>query len=108
MNAILIEDVTKSPTEWGVSITSSNPEPGDYFQCADKEHAVRLCELLEGSQRSKKSSSEDLKTFEETVKPVMKWLAENRHPHTKIILESNCAELLEGVESVVTNEFLVD
>lgn len=47
---ILIEDVSKSPTEWGVSITSSNPEPADYFQCADKDHALRLCALLEGRQ----------------------------------------------------------
>ena len=48
------------------------------------------------------------KTFEEVVKEVMKWLAENHHPHTTIIITSTSAELVEGVECVNTNEFLVD
>jgi hypothetical protein len=46
--------------------------------------------------------------FEEIVRPVMKWLAENQHPHTKIIIEANIAELVEGNIAVQTNEFLVD
>ena len=47
-------------------------------------------------------------TFEEAVKPLMKWLCENTHPHTKAIVTGNLAELVEGVENVHTNEFIVD
>ena len=48
------------------------------------------------------------KTFEEVIKDVMKWLAENHHPHTTIIITSTNAELVEGIESVVTDEFIKD
>lgn len=47
-------------------------------------------------------------TFENAVKPLMKWLSENCHPHTKAIVESNLSELVEGVKSFNTDEFLVD
>ena len=47
-------------------------------------------------------------TFEQAVKPLMKWLCENTHPHTTAIVTGNLAELVEGVESVITNEFIVD
>jgi len=46
--------------------------------------------------------------FEEVVRPVMKWMAENLHPHTKIIIEANTAELVEGDISFNTNEYIVD
>ena len=47
-------------------------------------------------------------TFEQVVKPLMKWLAENNHPHVTAMVTANCAELVEGFEIVKTNEFLVD
>ena len=48
------------------------------------------------------------KTFEEVVKEIMKWLAENQHPHTTIIVTSTSAELVEGIKSVRTLEFIKD
>ena len=48
------------------------------------------------------------KEFEEVVKPIMKWLAENMHPHAKIIIETDRAELVEGVVATVTDEFVPD
>jgi hypothetical protein len=48
------------------------------------------------------------KTFEEVVKPLMKWLCENKHPHTTVIVTGNLAELVEGLESVKTDEFILD
>lgn len=53
-------------------------------------------------------SEEQQKQFEEVVRPVMKWLAENKHPHTKIIIEANCAEIVEGIGVISTDEYLVD
>jgi hypothetical protein len=47
-------------------------------------------------------------TFEEAVKPLMKWLCENTNPHTTAIVTGNLAELVEGVEVVKTDEFLID
>ena len=46
--------------------------------------------------------------FENVVKPVMEWLAKNSNPHTKIIIESTSAELVEGTMVISTEEFLVD
>jgi len=46
--------------------------------------------------------------FEKLVRPLMKYLAENHHPHTKIIVESNVAEVVESLRAVVTDEYLVD
>lgn len=48
------------------------------------------------------------KEFEEIVKPVIKWIAENSHPHTKIIIDSNSAEIMEGIAAFTTNEYLID
>jgi hypothetical protein len=47
-------------------------------------------------------------TFEEAVKPLMKWLCENKNPHTTIIVNCVAAEILQGVEVVHTDEFLID
>lgn len=47
-------------------------------------------------------------TFEEAVKPLMKWLCENTHPHTTAIVTATVAELVEGVKVVSTDEFLID
>lgn len=47
-------------------------------------------------------------TFEEAVKPLMKWLCENKNPHTTAIVTGNLAELVEGIEVVNTDEFLID
>lgn len=50
----------------------------------------------------------DKVTFEEAVKPLIKWLNENKHPHTYIFVTCTSAELVEGVEVVNTEEFVID
>jgi len=47
-------------------------------------------------------------TFEQAVKPLMKWLCENTHPHTTAIVTYNLSELVEGIEIVKTDEFIID
>ena len=44
--------------------------------------------------------------FEELAKPLIKFIAENLHPHTKIIVENYYAEIVEGVSVFSTNEFI--
>lgn len=48
------------------------------------------------------------KTFEEAVKPLMKWIAENNHPHVTVIATGNRAELMEGIKNIVTDEYILD
>jgi len=49
----------------------------------------------------------DRKEFEEKVKPLIKYLNEF-HPHIKLIITNNNAEILEGVISTKTDEFIKD
>jgi hypothetical protein len=48
------------------------------------------------------------KTFEQAAEPMMKYLAENHHPHTMAEIESNKAILWEGQQSYHNDDFLVD
>ena len=47
-------------------------------------------------------------TFEEAVKPLMKWLSENKNPHTYVIVSGVTSEMVGGVEVINTQEFLID
>lgn len=44
----------------------------------------------------------------EAAKPLIKYLAENYHPHIKAIVTSTEVEILEGLAINGTEEFLVD
>jgi hypothetical protein len=51
---------------------------------------------------------EDAKTFEDAVEPLMKWLSENQHPHTTVIVTGTTSELVEGLQTHLTDKFIVD
>lgn len=59
------------------------------------------CECASITQQSKQ-------TFQQAAEPLMKYLAENHHPHCTVIVSSAYAELMEGIESHSTDEFLND
>ena len=44
-----------------------------------------------------KTQEQKYAEFQELIGPVIKWLDENFHPHTKIIVNSLNAEIVEGV-----------
>jgi hypothetical protein len=48
--------------------------------------------------------------FETVVRPVMEFLADARvfHPHFKIVIEINRAELLESSASFATEDYVTD
>lgn len=46
--------------------------------------------------------------FKSSVEAVMKYLAENHHPHTKVIIDSDSAELVEGLATHRTDELIKD
>jgi hypothetical protein len=43
--------------------------------------------------------------FLELVRPIMIWLVENHHPHTKVIIDSHYAELVEGIMSYHIHDY---
>ena len=47
-------------------------------------------------------------SFNEAAEPLIKWLAENVHPHHTVIVTSTGAELLQSEKSHLTDKFLVD
>lgn len=47
-----------------------------------------------------------INSFENVVKPVIKFLADNYDPHVIAIIENNHAQLVEGIMSVHTAEFI--
>lgn len=49
-----------------------------------------------------------LQTFEQAMRPAIKWLAENCHPHAKIIIENDSAELVDGQMVFTTEEYIKD
>jgi hypothetical protein len=46
--------------------------------------------------------------LEEASKPLIKFLAQNFHPHVKVIVDCGSAELLESSARIVNDEFIVD
>lgn len=46
--------------------------------------------------------------FDEAAQPLIKWLAENVHPHHTAVVTSTSAELLELERSFSTTEYLRD
>ena len=44
----------------------------------------------------------------EASKPLIKWINENGHPHIKAIVDCTTVEIVEGVATNKTEEFLKD
>ncbi|HDH1787179.1 TPA: hypothetical protein PIV34_004954 [Klebsiella quasipneumoniae subsp. similipneumoniae] len=47
-------------------------------------------------------------SFEDVVKPVIKWLNENANPHTSVNIDATSAHLLTGEIGIHTEEFIKD
>ena len=53
-------------------------------------------------------SNEKREEFEKAAKVLIKFLNDNSHPHSTIIITTDSAELVEGVLAVTTKEFIKD
>jgi len=53
-------------------------------------------------------SKEQIEKFNEASMPLIKYLAENHHPHVTVIVQSDRAEILESSATVLTREYIVD
>ena len=53
---------------------------------------------------------EQREEFEKSVRPVMKYLGDPKlfHPHVKIIIDGGHAEIVEGIATIVTDDYISD
>lgn len=66
---------------------------------------------MTGKEMETKSSSPELlrqESFAKAAEPLIKWLAENVHPHHCVQVTSTHAELLQGEMVHRTEQFLID
>lgn len=54
------------------------------------------------------TSKEQKEELEEIVDPVIKWLNDNCHPHTHLVIDSTRAELSEGVCAIQNEKHIKD
>lgn len=89
----------------GFHETFSVPEKIHDHACvncfADKGQCLGECHV---SDVNKARSS----SFEDVVKPVIKWLNENANPHTSVSIDATSAHLLTGEIGIHTEEFIKD
>lgn len=89
----------------GFHETFSVPEKIHDHACvncfADKGPCLGECHV---SDVNKARSS----SFEDVVKPVIKWLNENANPHTSVSIDATSAHLLTGEIGIHTEEFFKD
>lgn len=57
---------------------------------------------------SKQLTQKQLDAFNEASLPLIKWLCENKNPHTHVLVTANSAELLESHVMFLTDEFIKD
>ncbi|MGJ1368203.1 hypothetical protein [Sphingobacterium spiritivorum] len=69
------------------------------YSCVDPENQPNQygVELLNDNNSS---------TFESSTEAVMNYLSKNHPPHTMIVIDSNSAQLFEGVKTHLTNKFI--
>lgn len=89
----------------GFHETFSVPEKIHDHSCvncfADKGPCLGKCQVPDVNKA--RSSS-----FEDVVKPVIKWLNENANPHTSVNIDATSAHLLTGEIGIHTEEFIKD
>jgi hypothetical protein len=54
------------------------------------------------------SNKGEFETFEELAKPLIEWINKRKNPHTKIIIDSMSAEVVDGQHGFHTDEYLKD
>ena len=53
-------------------------------------------------------NKEQIEAMFEAAKPLIKWMAENCHPHCTAIVDATGVEVLEGIAAQKTNEYIGD
>ncbi|MGL5386649.1 MAG: Gp49 family protein [Serratia sp. (in: enterobacteria)] len=77
----------------------------DVGQKAARSNALKKAQQI---MALKETEQKKPASFEEAAKPLIKWMAENVHPHHTAVITSNSAELLETKMCSRTDEYLKD
>lgn len=72
------------------------------------EPQVQKCRAVMGDCHVADVNKARSSSFEDVVKPVIKWLNENASPHTSVSIDSTSAQLLTGEIGIHTEEFIKD
>ncbi len=46
--------------------------------------------------------------FEKLSRPLIEYICKNYNPHTRVVIDCTSAELVEGIEAINTEDYLVD
>lgn len=53
-------------------------------------------------------NEEQQKTFEQSARPLIKWINENCHPMVTVVVDGSSAELSENICCIVTTDYVKD
>lgn len=53
-------------------------------------------------------TKEQIASFQEAAKPMIKWINDNCSPHTLVNIDCNSAEVLSSAATIHTDEFIND
>ena len=53
-------------------------------------------------------TKEQMKEFEALARPVIKYLNDNHHPHTTVIITPDSAEIMEGLAAFPIKDYIKD
>jgi hypothetical protein len=84
----------------------------EYTVCdVHEDHFLIINEIGNYHSFSKSTSDKYFKdpdAFKKACEPLMKYLSENHHPHVRVIIDCNTAEMLEGINYFESDEFILD
>lgn len=72
------------------------------------EPQVQKCRAVMGDCHVADVNKARSSSFEDVVKPVIKWLNENANPHASVTVDCTSAQLLTGEIGIHTEEFIKD
>jgi hypothetical protein len=74
-----------------------------------KGMGLDYCRFYEGEFKTTETKKPiEFEEFEKAVRPLMKWVAENYDPHTKILISYDKAEILQEKMGLPTEDYIQD
>lgn len=88
---------------------AATPEPDHKAHLHKQDQAAVRDRMAEKSaQMDAQATVAPQVSFEEVVKPLMKWMAENQCPHSHVVVDATGAELFHGQMRFNSFEFVKD
>ena len=101
------EEARKRHSEKGLEEMAGEHPDASHFMSSQEANDL-ADKYVERAQQSLDQTEPVPPTFEEVVKPLIKWMAENNCPHSHVVVTGTGAELFHGMKSFNTFEFVSD